>query len=43
MGYNGSYFGLILWVYRGDDVMVIVSNNLFADIMVYWYGLFVPG
>ena len=43
LGYNGSYLGPTLRVYRGDDVNVAVTNDLAADTTVHWHGLLVPG
>lgn len=43
LGYNGSYLGPTLRVYRGDDVNVAVANNLAVDTTVHWHGLLVPG
>ena len=41
LGYNGSYLGPTLRLYRGDEVQVAVANALDVDTTVYWHGLIV--
>ena len=43
LGYNGSYLGPTLRLYRGDEVQVAVANALDVDTTVHWHGLIVPG
>ena len=43
LGYNGSYLGPTIRVYRGDDVQVAVANALTEDTTAHWHGLIVPG
>lgn len=43
LGYNGSYLGPTLRVYRGDDVSVAITNALRVDTTVHWHGLLIPG
>lgn len=41
-GYNGSYLGPTLRLYRGDDVQISVTNALASDTSVHWHGLLIP-
>ena len=43
MGYNGSYLGPTLLLYRSDDVQLSVRNSLRYPTTVHWHGLVVPG
>lgn len=43
LGYNGSYLGPTIRLYRGDDVQVAVANALTEDTTAHWHGLIVPG
>ncbi len=43
LGYNGSYLGPTIRVYRGAEVQVAVANALAEDTTVHWHGLVVPG
>jgi len=43
LGYNGSYLGPTLRVYRGDDVEIAVTNALGEATTVHWHGLLIPG
>jgi blue copper oxidase len=43
LGYNGSYLGPTIRLYRGDDVQVAVTNALNEDTTAHWHGLIVPG
>lgn len=43
LGYNGSYLGPTLLLYRGDDVRVAFTNSLAVDTTVHWHGLLIPG
>ena len=40
-GYDGSYLGPTIRVYRGDDVQVSVANSLAEATTVHWHGLIV--
>ena len=42
LGYNGSYLGPTIRVYRGDDVEMAVTNALNQETTVHWHGLLVP-
>ena len=42
LGYNGSYLGPTLRVYRGDDVEIAVTNQLREETTVHWHGLLIP-
>nr|WP_306267560.1 multicopper oxidase domain-containing protein [Pararhizobium sp. IMCC3301] len=42
LGYNGSYLGPTLRLYRGDDVELAVTNQLREDTTVHWHGLLIP-
>ena len=41
-GYNGAVPGPILRATEGDDIRVIVKNNLSESTSIHWHGLFVP-
>ena len=42
LGYNGSYLGPTIRVYRGDDVQMAVTNQLGEGTTVHWHGLIIP-
>lgn len=41
-GYNGSVIGPTIEVVEGDQVRIIVQNNLPEATTVHWHGLHVP-
>lgn len=42
LGYNGSYLGPTIRLYRGDDVEMTVANELREGTTVHWHGLIIP-
>ncbi|SHE51427.1 multicopper oxidase family protein [Alkalibacter saccharofermentans] len=43
LGYNGSYLGPVIRLVKGQDVSIVVENNLNEWTTIHWHGLVVDG
>jgi bilirubin oxidase len=41
-GYNGMYLGPTLRAHKGDNVRIVVTNNLSKPITTHWHGMHLP-
>ena len=41
-GYNGAYLGPTLRAHRGDNVLIVLTNNLSQPITTHWHGMHLP-
>jgi bilirubin oxidase len=41
-GYNGAYLGPTLRAHKGDNVRIVLTNNLSQPITTHWHGMHLP-
>jgi FtsP/CotA-like multicopper oxidase with cupredoxin domain len=41
-GYNGTYLGPTLRAHKGDNVRIILTNNLSQSVTTHWHGMHLP-
>jgi bilirubin oxidase len=41
-GYNGTYLGPTLRAHKGDQVRIVLTNNLSQPITTHWHGMHLP-
>jgi suppressor of ftsI len=41
-GYNGTYLGPTLRAHKGDNVRIVVTNNLSQSTTAHWHGMHLP-
>jgi bilirubin oxidase len=41
-GYNGSYLGPTLRAHKGDNVRIVLTNNLSQPVTAHWHGMHLP-
>ena len=42
VGYNGTYLGPTLRAHKGDNVRIVLTNNLSQPVTAHWHGMHLP-